>query len=158
MARRSGKSSEGHDEHAGAHGCLQLVAQNAGQDQQHHHPTACTDEAADRSDHGPADDRLYDAFSAADSIHGAFGGHDRLHDEPDPQQKCHKYGKTAHCGVGEKACDETSNGSEEQDGDHHDRSIADIEVFVLAIGVCTYGTGQDITGQCDPNGSIGWDP
>lgn len=102
------KSGKSHDEHAGTHSGLQLISQNTGQDQEHHHPAARADKTADESDDGPAGHGLDDPFSVADSVHGFFRGHDRFYDEFDPEQQGHGYGKTLHRGIGYQACYETA--------------------------------------------------
>ena len=47
-----------HNEYAGAHGGLELIAQNAGQQEQHHHAAARAHEAADKADDHAAGHRL----------------------------------------------------------------------------------------------------
>lgn len=58
MGNGAGQGGEGHNEHASAHGCLQLVAQHRGQDQQHHHAAACAHKATDEANDDAADHGL----------------------------------------------------------------------------------------------------
>ena len=65
----TGQGGEGHNEHAGAHGGLQLVAQHTGEDEQHHHAVACADEAAAETDEHTAHDGLDGTLFGADTLH-----------------------------------------------------------------------------------------
>ena len=98
MRDRTGEGGEGHDEHAGAHGGFQLVAQHAGQDQQHHHAAARAHEAADKADQNAAHNGLNGALLGGYALHGLLGGHDRPHDELDAQQEGHEHREAAHGG------------------------------------------------------------
>ena len=144
MADSSGQGREGHDEHAGTHSRFQLVAEDAGEDEEHHHAAACADKAADEADEDAADDGLDGPLLCADALHGLFGGHDGPDDELDAQQEGHEHREAAHGGRGEQAGHPAAHHREHQHAHHHDEAVFDVEVLVFMVGVGRDGAGQHI--------------
>lgn len=157
VGHRTRQRREGHDEHAGAYGGLQLIPQHAGQDQQHHHAAAGAHKAADKADHDAADHRLDRPLFGGDLRHGLLGGHDRAHDEFDAQQECHEHGEAAHGRRRQQAGGIAAHHREGQHARHHDKAVLHIQIFVLMIGVGRDGAGQHVGGQGDAHRHIGLD-
>ena len=158
MGDRAGQGGEGHNEHAGAHGSLELVAQDTGQDEQHHHTAAGTDKAADHPDDHTADDRLEGTLLSRDPLHGFFGGHNGLDDEFNAQQECHKHREAAHGGGRHQACHPAAHHGEQQHAGHHNQAVFDIQVFVFVVGVGRHRTGQHIRGKGNADRHVGVHP
>ena len=158
MGDRAGQGGEGHNEHAGAHGSLKLVAQHAGQDEQHHHTAAGTNEAADHPDDHTADDRLEGTLLSRDPLHGFFGGHNGLDDEFNAQQERHKHREAAHGGGRHQACHPAAHHGEQQHAGHHNQAVLDIKVLVFVVGVGRHRTGQHIRGKGNADCHVGVHP
>ena len=155
MGHGTGESSEGHNEYAGAHGGLQLVAQDAGEDEEHHHAAARANKAADKANEAAADQGLDGPLFRGDTFHSLLGGHHRSHNELNAQQERHKHGEAAH-GLGRQQTRHVAaHHRKGQHGKHHNDPVFDIQVFVLPIGIGGHGTGQHIGGQGNAHGHIG---
>mgnify|MGYP003098002925 CR=1 FL=1 len=143
----SGQSSETHNKHAGTHSCLQLVAKDTGQDQEHHHTAACTDKATDKTDHHAADHGLDSPLFRRNTFHSLFCCHDRADNEFDTKKEGHEYGKASHSLGRNQAGNVASNGGKDQNTYHHDQAVFDIQVLVFVIGVSGNGTCEYVRGQ-----------
>ena len=140
----SGKCGEGHDKDACSNGCFEFVSQNRSQNQKHHHTAAGTDKAAYKSDDDTADNRLHGTFLSGYALHRFLGSHNRSHNEFDTQQESHKDGEIAHgCGWNQAGYIAAHN-SEDQDSNHHDQAVFDIQILVLAVSISRNGAGQYI--------------
>ena len=155
MGDSTGQGGEGHNEHAGAHGGLQLVAQHTGEDEQHHHAAACADEAADEADEHIAHDGLDGTLFGADTLHSFLGRHDRAHNELDAQQEGHEHREAAHGGRGHSAGHPAAHHREHQHAGHHDQTVFDIQVLVFVVGIGRNGAGQHIRRQGNAHRHIG---
>ena len=155
MGDRTGQGGEGHNEHAGAHGGLQLVAQHAGEDEQHHHAAARADKAADETDEHSAHHRLDRTFFCADALHGFLGGHYRAHNKLDAQQEGHEHREAAHGGRGHSAGHPAAHHREHQHAGHHDQAVFEIQILVFVIGIGRNGAGQHIRRQGNAHRHIG---
>ena len=155
MGDRSGEGGKSHDENAGAHSSFELIAQDAGEDEEHHHTAAGSDETADEADYYAADHGLDGPFFRGNAGHGFLGGHDRAEDEFNAQKESHKDGKAAHGLGGNKACDVASHCRKDQDAGHHDEAVPDVQIFVFVIGVGGNGARQHVGGQGDAHGHVG---
>ena len=151
----TGQRGEGHDEHTGAHGGFQLVAQHAGQDQRHHHAAARTHEAADKADQNAAHNGLNGALLGGNALHGLLGGHNGADDELDAQQEGHEYGEASHGVGGEKAGNIAAHHGEQKHRRHHDKAVAHVQIPVFMIGVGGDGAGQHVGGQSDAYRHVG---
>ncbi len=152
---RAGERCEGHDENAGAHSGLELVAEHGGEDEQHHHAAARADEAADKADEHAAENRLHGALFRAHAGHGLLGRHDGTDDELHAEQEGHKDREAAHRGRGDKARSVAADHSEGQHAHHHDETVADVEIFVFAVGVGRRGACQHVGRERDADRHIG---
>ena len=151
----TGEGGESHDEHAGAHSRLELIAQHAGEDEQHHHAAARTDESADEADEHAAHQRLDSPLFGADALHGFLGGHDRAQDKLDAQQEGHEHREAAHGGRGHLAGHPAAHHREGKHAGHHDQAVSDIQVLIFMVGVGGHRTGQHIGGKGNAHRHIG---
>ena len=158
MGYRTGQGGEGHNKHAGSNGGFQLIAHDAGENQQHHHAAAGADEAADKANDHAADHGLDSPLFGVGLSHGLLGGHDGTDNELDAKQKGHKHREAAHGGRGHQTCDVTAHHGEEQHAEHHNQAVFDVQIFVFMVGVGGDSAGQHIGGQSDANGHVGIHP
>lgn len=149
------QGGKGHDKHAGPHGGLQLIAQHADQDQEHHHAAACADKAADQAHRRAADDRLHGGLFSATGLVALPGRHDRLENELQPREQGHEHGEAAHGGLGEQGGDIAAHQRKDQHGDEHDEAVFHVQIAVLFVGVGRDCRGQHIRGQGNADGLIG---
>ena len=154
VGHSTGECGEGHNKHAGANGGLQLIPQHGGEDQQHHHAAAGPDEAADEADDHAAHHRLHRPLLGADALHGLLGGHHRPDDELHTQQEGHYHGEAPHGGRGDDAGDVAAHHGKGQHTGHHNKPIANVQIFVLPVGIGGYGAGQHVRGQGDAHRQI----
>ena len=154
MADGTGKGCKGHNEYAGTHSGFQLIPQHTGQDQQHHHAAACTDKPANKADHHTTDHRLYKPLFGVYRFHCVLGGHNRLYNKLNAEQECHKYRETAHRAVGHLAGNPAAHHGKAQNRYHHHNAVADVQIFVFAIGISADRAGQHIAGQCNAHSLV----
>ena len=155
MGDSTRQGRERHDEDAGAHGGLELIAQHAGEDEEHHHTAAGPHKAADQADDDTADDGLDRTLFRGDPLHGLFGGHDRLDNELDSQQERHKHREAAHRPRGNKACQPAAHHRESQHAGHHDEAVFHVQILILVVGVSGHRTGQNVRRKGNAHGHVG---
>ena len=151
----SAQQVKAHDEHTGAHGSLQLVAQHAGEDEQHHHAAARADKAADETDEHSAHKGLDRTLFCADALHGFLGGHHWAHNKLDAQQEGHEHREASHGGRGHSAGHPAANYREQQHAGQHDQAVFDIQILVFVVGIGGHRAGQHIRRQGNAHRHIG---
>lgn len=144
MRYRAGERSKGHDKHARADCGFQLIAEHCGENKQHHHAAARTDESADETDYRSADNGLYRTLFRRDFFHRLFRRHDRADDEFYSEQECHYNREAAHRCRWEQAREIAADDCEREDGRHHNESVFYIEVLFLAVCIRRDGAREHI--------------
>ena len=109
VARRAGERGESHKNTLVPTGGLELIAQNAGQQEQHHHAPPAPTKPQIKPTITPQATDWKNRFPGTDRIHRLLGGHHRPDEELDAQEEGHKYREAAHGRVGEKAGDPASH-------------------------------------------------
>ena len=88
--------------------------------------------------------KIKDFFTPGDSLHILLGSHDRLDDKFNTKQQCHKGTEISHGPGRYDAGYIASDDGKDQHHGHHQKSVFDIQIIVLFIGVCGDRAGQHI--------------
>ena len=147
MASGTCQSSKCHNKDTCSNSCFQFVSENTCEQQKHHHSAACTDKSAYKTNDSAAENGLNQPLFRADQSHSFFSSHNRTNNKLDTEQQGHDGRKTAHCGIRNFTCNKTSDKCKYQNGNHHDKTVFDIQIFIFSISISTDSTGKNIAGK-----------